>query len=405
MNVRRTRVAVIGAGAAGLAAARSLHERHIDFLLLEARDRAGGRAHTLPSWDGSFPIELGAEFIHGLARPTRAIMREIGEEMIPTVSRSDDMWEVADRVLGRVDIGGRDQSVASFLDSPATQFSAEERNLTSWIVEGFDAALLDDASVIGIAKEWRSGVNDSSHRPANGYAPIVAHLAQLAGDALLLDTRVTHVEWSSQGVAVGAVSSGEPLRIEARRAIVTLPVGVLRAEPALFSPALPERKRKAIDALAMGPVLKVMLEFRSEFWEPQTSFLRAPEAPMRAVWTRLPQRVPLLGAWSGGGAVQRVHERYTDPVHAALDTAAALFPSIDVRAQLRNAYFHDWQADPFARGAYSYLRVGGGDARAGLAEPLDDVLFFAGEAASTDDAGTVAGALATGYESARSIAK
>ncbi len=120
MTQLHTDVAIIGAGAAGLAAARSLHERNIDFLIFEARDRVGGRAYTLRSQDGTFPIELGAEFIHGAAKSTRALMREIGEPALPTdaasfrlyrghLEPSPDRWEPAERVLARVDINGRDQ--------------------------------------------------------------------------------------------------------------------------------------------------------------------------------------------------------------------------------------------------------------------------------------------------------
>jgi len=93
-----------------------------------------------------------------------------------------------------------------------------------------------------------------------------------------------------------------------------------------------------------------------------------------------------------------------DPVSAAITTCGKLFPSIDVRAELRNVYYHDWHADPFAYGAYSYLRVGGADARDVLGARLDDTLFFAGEATSSDDPGTVAGAIASGYRVAREIA-
>ena len=90
---------------------------------------------------------------------------------------------------------------------------------------------------------------------------------------------------------------------------------------------------------------------------------------------------------------------------AALATVATLFPSADITAELRNAYFHDWQADPFALGAYTYLRVDGADARERLADPISDTLFFAGEATSGDDSGTVAGALDSGYSSSDGIAK
>ncbi|MGB6986093.1 MAG: NAD(P)/FAD-dependent oxidoreductase [Candidatus Aquilonibacter sp.] len=424
MTQLQTDVVIIGAGAAGLAAARSLDERGIDFLIFEARDRVGGRAYTLRSHDRDFPVELGAEFIHGAAQSTRALMREIGEAVLPTDADSfqlvrghlepaPDRWEPAERAFARVDVDGRDQSVRDFLDSlPQRRLSADERESVDTLVEGFDAALLDDASIIGIANEWRSGVNDTSHRPAAGYAPIMEHLADVAGRRLFLRTIVTHLQWSPHSVHLDATCDGDAVRIEARRAIVTLPISLLQRNIAFFSPPLPPDKRKAIDAIAMGPVIKVALEFRSPFWREiengrfrNAGFFISPATQLRTIWTRVPDGSPVLMGWAGGGAALRLVQRGVDPIRAALDTTAMLFPEVDIKTELCNAYFHDWQADPFACGAYSYLRVGAGDARERLAQPIDDTLFFAGEAASADDSGTVAGALDTGYSSALSIAK
>jgi monoamine oxidase len=425
MNTLETDVVIIGAGAAGLAAARTLHERNIDFVVLEARDRVGGRAYTLRSQDGIFPIELGAEFIHGAAQSTRAIMRTIGEAALPTdgvsftvhrghLEPSPDTWEVAERVLRRVDIEGRDESVAAFLDAiPPAELSDEQRARMRALVEGFDAAFVHDASVIGIAKEWRSGVNDTSHRPAHGYAPIMEHLAELVARRLFLRTVVTQLRWSHHDVHVDATCDGEAVHVDARRAIVTLPLGVLHHNDAFFAPVLPIEKREAIDAVAMGPVIKVALEFAQPFWKRvengryrNAAFFRAPECQIQTIWSpRYADPAPLLFGWAGGGAAQRLVDRGVHPIRAALDTAAALFPEVDIKTELRNAYFHDWQADPFACGAYSYLRVGAGNARERLADPIEDTLFFAGEAASIDDSGTVAGALDTGYSRALSIAK
>jgi monoamine oxidase len=421
---RSTDVVIVGAGAAGLAAARRLHDRGIDFLLLEARDRPGGRAYTVASTHGSYPIELGAEFIHGAARSTRELMREIGEEAVPNdgeffrmrngrLKPESDRWETTERVLQRVDITGTDQSVATFLDTiPPSELSPDQRADVCALVEGFDAAIVEDASIIGIAKEWRSGVNDTSHRPLHGYVPIMQHLAHAAGDRLLLQTEVTRIEWSPKAVTIEASHAGTPLRVKAKRTIVTLPIGVLQARTNLFVPALPSQKREAIAAIAMGPVIKVALEFRSAFWAQlehgryrDAGFFRAGDTPLQTLWTRIPDRSPVLMGWVGGGGVLRIRQSGIDPIRATLDTVARLFPSVDVRAELLESYLHDWDTDPFALGAYTYLRVGGGDARKRLAAPIDDTLFFSGEAASSDDSGTVAGALDSGYSSSDRIAK
>ncbi|MGZ3518143.1 MAG: flavin monoamine oxidase family protein [Vulcanimicrobiaceae bacterium] len=422
MTKLRTDVAVIGAGAAGLAAAWRLHQRGVDLLVLEARDRIGGRAYTMQSHDGSLPIELGAEFIHGAPQVTLSLMHECGDTAMDVASQvfqvrdgrleeALDIWQLAERILQRVDLRAHDQSVENFLDAlPRTEVSAEQIDAVRSIIEGFDAAITTDASAIAIAKEWRSGSNSSSFRPINGYATIMRHLVRNVDAGILLRTRVDEVCWSRQSVRIRANRCGEPLEIQARRTIITLPIGVLRGQGVTFTPSLPLKKQAAIDAIAMGPVIKVVLDFRSRFWERvehgryrDAGFFHAPHYGLRTLWTRLPQRAPLLVAWAGGGAARRVIEQRLDPIHAGLETCQALFPSIDVHAELRNAYYHDWQADPFACGAYSFLRVNGADARGLLGAPVEQALFFAGEATSSEDPGTIAGALASGYRAAGEI--
>jgi monoamine oxidase len=383
-------------------------------LVLEARDRIGGRAYTLQSYDGAFPVELGAEFIHGSARATVDLMNAAGENSIDIwdegfqlrdgrLTQGDDIWDAAERLLERVDLHGSDRSIEDFLQSLSyADATPEQIDGVRALVEGFDAAVTTDASIIGIAKEWRSGANNASARPVNGYAPIMQYLARIVSAQTFLRTRVDKIVWTHNSVQIHAMRSGEPLEIQARHAIVTLPIGVLRHDTVTFSPPLPREKQEAIGAIAMGPVIKVVLDFRSEFWG-RGGFFQAPQCPFRTMWTRLPQRTPLLVAWAGGGAAERMIEKTYDPIDAALDSCQMLFPSVDVRAELRTAYYHDWQADPFACGAYSFLRVGGGNARDVLAAPIDNTLIFAGEATWSEDAGTVAGALESGYRAADEI--
>lgn len=394
-----TDVAIVGAGAAGLAAARSLREHGVDILLLEARGRVGGRAYTLRTSDGAFPIELGAEFIHGKAPATMDLMREYGQQVVGTdFSSGPDIWDATDRVLQRVDVHGADTSVDAFLNGVETPDAADARML----IEGFDAAIASDASIIAIAKEWRSDANDTQGRPADGYGVLMDRLAQHAGDRLWTHTFVQQIQWSDESVLIDAVRGGEPARVQAKHVIVTLPIGVLREDGMRFVPALPPQKRQAIDAIGMGPVLKVLLEFRAPFW--QRGFFPAPPGGVfPTVWSRTPQPAPILAAWAGGDAVARLQTSVRDPIAAAIETCERLFPQTAVREQLVNAHCHDWQRDPCARGAYSYLRVNGGDARERLAEPVGGVLYFAGEATSPDDAGTVGGALESGYRAAAQV--
>jgi monoamine oxidase len=232
-----------------------------------------------------------------------------------------------------------------------------------------------------------------------------------------LQSIVRNVHWSKGSVEVEGTFIGTPFRVRAPRAIITLPLGVLQEPPQApdavrFSPALDE-KRSALQRLASGPVIKLMLRFRSAFWEElegaryrNAAFFHAPGADFPTFWTQLPVRAPLLVAWVGGPKAARLSAGAPREIVAqALQSLQAMFGKrCNVADALEGSYVHDWQQDPFARGAYSYVTVGGDAARAELATPLADTLFFAGEATATqEEAATVTGALQSGQRAAREV--
>jgi monoamine oxidase len=156
-------------------------------------------------------------------------------------------------------------------------------------------------------------------------------------------------------------------------------------------------------------VLKVALQFRGPFWEEpdggryaDASFFHAPGKVFPTFWTALPARAPLLNAWVGGPSAARLSERTDEEIiRQAMDCVRTVFPGRDAEPELQAAYVHNWARDPYARGAYSYVAVGGGNAREVLATPLGGTLFFAGEAAdTTGEAATVTGALRSGARAA-----
>jgi len=232
-----------------------------------------------------------------------------------------------------------------------------------------------------------------------------------------LQTVVTEIAWRAGRVVVRARSYGEDFEAHARAVVVTVPLGILQREPPdrgaiAFVPQLPEQFAHALRGLAMGPVVKAVLLFRESFWErlddgrlAQTGFFRAAGGAFPTVWTQLPIRVPTLTFWAGGP----VAERFSDAgpqaiIDKALASLRVLFPSFDARGELETGWAHDWRFDEFARGAYSYVLVGGSDARKLLGIPIERTLFFAGEAAAPiEEAGTVAGALESGARAAREI--
>lgn len=425
-------VVVIGAGAAGLAAAAALAESGISVYVLEARDRLGGRilTHCDPSF--SVPIELGPEFIHGRAPATMTLLARSGGIALDTAgtrltvrdgkptSRANAFADVR-RLMQEVDaLSEPDLSVEDFLARHARDPSLDAaRAYARMMVEGFDAADPRRASVRAIAREW-GGMEGGQSRPARGYGALVAQLSRAldaAGGRVRLQTLVRSVEWR-EGLAriVGSGTAG-PLELCARCALVTLPVGLLQLPPEApgsvrFVPPI-EEKADALRGLALGHVVKVVLRFRRAFWEDldggryrDAGFLHVPQGDFPTIWTALPARVPLLTAWSGGPRAQRLAERSREElIEEALQTVQSVFRAgPEARDELAAAYFHDWQQDLYTQGAYSYVTVGGCGAPEALARPLGTTLFFAGEATNGEESGTVEAALQSGLRAAREIA-
>jgi monoamine oxidase len=421
---------VIGAGAAGLAAARTLAEHSLAVVVVEARERIGGRVWERPVGTERVPTELGAEFIHGHAPETRALLRDIGARDVATGGESwtcrdgtlqspADDFSTAAGIFDAVRSLEEDESVERFL----ARFDGDPRmrqtaRTARAFVEGFDAADPAIASARAIADEWRSGVDSTTARPVGGYAPLFRHLrarCDEAGVDFRLSTLVRRVSWQRGAVGVEVEdAAGNVQTLRAPAAIVTLPVSILRAPDdaaaVRFDPALPSAKRDALDFIEMGLALKVALAFRTRFWSDlqqgrfrDAAFFRCEGHPFAAYWTEWPLPSNVITAWAGGpkaAALREVSE--ADLIERALHGFASLFGEPDLaRREFDGGLVHDWGRDPFSRGAYSYVAVGGGDARARLAAPVDDTLFFAGEATSIDgQGGTVNGALETGARAA-----
>lgn len=427
---------IIGAGAAGLSAARVLAQAKRSVLVLEARDRIGGRCWTRDEPGLAVPLEFGAEFIHGRPAATLSLMRGYG---IDAIERAGSRWFVKDGALRPNDRAAlfeqiraamrktgtprADISFAAYLERRlARHLSLDAHTMAARMVEGYDAAEPRLASARAIVAEWTSanGGNDVSSRPRGGYGELLGAVAaevQQRGGGLRLQSVVRSVQWRRGRVTVEGVCLGRPFRAHAERVIVTLPLGVLQlaanARGAVrFAPAL-TAKRAALGLLAAGAALKVVLRFRRAFWTTiahgrfrNAGFFQVPHAPFPTFWSSYPAGSPVLVAWCGGPRARALSEfgaaKIIGIARASLRTLFGNAPEVD--AEFTAGYVHDWQRDPLACGAYSYVRVGGARARAALAAPIDDTLYFAGEA--TDDSGeaaTVAGALASGRRAAQEV--
>jgi monoamine oxidase len=427
-------VIVIGAGAAGLAAARELGRRSLRVIVLEARDRVGGRVWPLASADATAPPELGAEFIHGRARETMALLRDVGMDAIETageswvcgsdgaLQRTDDDAMSATGIFERARSLENDESVDVFLRRFENQDELRTTAATARaLVEGFDAADPAIASVQAIADEWHSGVNGASARPTGGYGPMLQRLHDdciAAGVRIDVSTIVERISLTPAGVTIDThqTRNGSHL-LRARAAVVTVPAGVLRQSGAgnaiAFDPDLPAAKQAALANIEMGHVARVTLAFQTPFWERidderyrDAGFFRCAGRPFPTYWTQMPVRSNLIVAWAGGPKARALNGASREElVEKALRGFDGLFGGCGrAQTEFEAAYVHDWSTDPLSRGAYSYVIVGGANARATLAAPVGGALFFAGEATADDgQAGTVNGALNTGERAAREV--
>ena len=395
-------VLVVGAGAAGLAAAAELTRAGRSVLIVEARDRIGGRCYTRRLPGIAAPVELGAEFIHGRPEATMALLRRANVTAVDSTRKqliafdgklqSVNIFAHAQRVARRAP-EGRDLSFRAFLARQRLPKLA--RTLATMMVQGFDAADPARASAREIVEEWGGGgLEVSQPRPQGGYGPLLEVLAAEA--TIQLRTEVRAIRWKRGSVEVRGTFRGEPWSAWAPRAILTLPIGVLGS--------LVREKRGALAKLESGPVIRVALAFRQAFWEkdhPGVAFFHSPDAPFPTFWTPLPMHAPLLTCWAGGPKAARMTG--SSEKNLLKSALASVRSVIGLPEEPRAALIHDWQADPFARGGYSYVRVGGTGARQELAAPLEDTLFFAGEATDTEQSGTVGGALASGQRAAQEL--
>jgi monoamine oxidase len=429
-----TDVVIVGAGAAGLAAARSLAEQSIRVIVLEARDRIAGRVMWKSVGTVDVPAELGAEFVHGDAPETTALRREAGLHDVETGAsswrcRADGSLEPDDDDFDPGDIFDaarslrEDESVNTFLrrfeNDPAMRAQARRART---FVEGFEAADPALASARAIADELHTGVDSTSSRPVESYAPLFAYIFERcvhAGADIRFDTAVERIAWDENGVTIEARGAAGPATVRARCAIVTVPIGVLRQSPGAarlsFEPPLPAEKQAAIHGLEMGHAVRVALAFKTPFWEQldggryrDAAFFRCEAGAYNALWTQLPLRSRTIVAWAGGPRATALDGTSAqERIVRACDAFGAMFGARDLaRREFEDGATHDWSADPFSCGAYSYVVTGAGNARNALGASIGNTLFFAGEAVAADgQGGTVSGAFGTGMRAAHDAAR
>jgi monoamine oxidase len=346
--------------------------------------------------------------------------------------RGDGVFEEIVRALRRhaKPLARKDIPFETFLARVPHGLSDEAVTFARMRAQGYEGADPARLSARVVAEEWAGpGEQHPGHsRPAGGYGALIDSLAGSLGGGVELRLRsaVRAVRWKRGEVEVVGTTSmadggwrmakGSSFRAKAKKAIVTLPLGVLQAAPRArgavrFLPALTQ-KRSALKGLVSGTVIKVPLLFRTAFWEEldgaryrDITFFHAPVAAFPTLWTAAPVRAPLLNAWAGGPKAARLSGKpMREIVRQAVKSLETIFGRPGIEGLLQAAWVHDWQNDPYARGAYSYVAVGGHGAREALAAPLRKTLYFAGEATDFEgEPATVAGALQSGLRAAREV--
>jgi len=408
---------VIGAGMAGVTAARTLTQHGCAVAVVEARQRTGGRVYSVRDFCPD-PIEGGAEFVHtggaeiwpeiraaGLAvRPcpvARNSMFNLGgrTRWLPWILLHPGVWPSFPILRQIRRVGPQDMSAREFIERHG--FRGRARVMAEMTLTAHLPGSVDEVGVRGLVEDRVLHLETGSyHRIVAGYDRLPDYIGR--GLDIRLGFAVESVRWAPDGVSVTASDGRE---LFARTAISTLPFGVIKSGAVRFVPDLPESKRSTFVHLEMGPVLKLLLHFREPFWPRWLTTLGCGTGPVTLYWPVFygaPDRPAALTAYSTGPRAARLSRLSDDEtLDVVLDDLRRLFPGARPRSALLTWTRIDWAHDPFACGGYTFLRPGGSGARQRLAAADTGALFWAGAATATPTiADTVQAAYLSGLRAA-----
>jgi monoamine oxidase len=403
-------IIIVGAGAAGLLAAKELSAKGKTIILLEANNRIGGRIHTMHPPAFSRRVEAGAEFVHGklpvtlqlldeariFYQPVEGQMKQVENGQWQT---QDDFTVGWDELMEKMMQLEQDMTIAAFLEEYFHDPEyADLRRSVQRFAEGFDLANIHTASVFAVRDEWMHEL-DEQFRIPGGYMQLVNYLEQQCranGCSIRTNCIVKKITWRRQDVCV---ESADGASFTGNRIIITVPVGILQAPAShsaalQFEPSINEYMEAAAN-IGFGSVTKILLEFKEPFWTAKSKNIGfvLSEMVVPTWWTQLPDKYPLLTGWLGGPLATAFYNDTDEEIlETALQSLALIFKKeiSELKEQLTASYISKWHDHEFSLGAYSYSTLKTAEARKLLHTPVKETIFFGGEGIYEGaDAGTV----------------
>ena len=420
-----TDVIVLGAGMAGISAARELKRAGLSVRVLEARDHVGGRAYAISDFCGE-PVETGAEFIHGVGASTFPDVRDGGFNVrpcplirhtmfnlgggthwLPFILMHPGTWPTFTIMRLLKNLQPPDLSAREFIEKQG--YKGRARLLAQMTLTAHLPGSIDEVGLLGLREDGVLTIeNGLNHRVAEGYDKLISHIGK--GVDVEFGVHVDSVRWDEGGVTV---TSSDGREHSARACVCTLPLGVIQSGKVRFTPELPESKQSAMKCLQVGPVVKILLLFKERFWPNWLANLCCGAGPVTLYWpvfynrgASTDDKPPVLIAYSTGPRAALLSKMSEDE---AADTVVAdlahLLPKTDPRRALVSYRRVDWSVDPLACGGYSFVLPGcSGGPRTRLAAPDTGALFWAGSATQTSPiAETVEAAFLSGRRVATEV--
>ena len=410
---------IIGAGASGLMAAHELSGRGKKLLVLEGRNRIGGRIHSF--FSQGLVCEAGAEFIHGASPITKEILKSAGINYYPSTgkmySSMDGKWNTRNdfgqgwgEMMRKMGDLKEDLALSVFLDNyfKDPKYEGLRRSVIGF-AKGFDLVDISKASTIALYEEWENESYEQ-FRIGKGYGSMTDYLGSYVksrGCEILVSQSAKTIYWNDSDIQVDT-ETGQSFF--AKKLLVTIPISLLQDQKAKasirFDPPI-SKERSAFQKIGYGSLIKLLLVFDEPFWEKikkNIGFILSDQA-IPTWWTQAPENNRLLTGWwpTTGHAGQQTMEEIKSLAVASLSNIFNMNEDI-LRSKLVSDSIFDWQQDIYSLGGYSYLMPASKDAISKLKKPIDNRLFFGGEAIYLGDTpGTVEAALVSGREAGRLI--